>query len=771
MPSAKKLRKAKNEDFKAPSRLTLEDLLSIATEIRLRSFGKTKLKVGKKKALPDNFTDTSFKSKSISLPNQSITEDKSREITTSRNLTLADLVIQLKHYNANVRKDALSGLEELCGRHPELLVSSLSSVVHGLLKLFIDDDRDVRKSLLAFLRECFVPLDKADLQPFLPLLVIYTCSAMTHIFEDIRLDAIKLADLWVEIAPDVIVSKFWDRFTGNYISLLAVDSTSMNTSSTSSTPSSRPTTTTSVKEAAVKSHLHLHKSKLELLSGLSKFLEAGLSGDKQDKFWFLLNFLEGRHAKESFKQHLEESKASKDAKTNRWDPKSRSTYTSTHAMITATIPYISNVSTPSSFSSLNLFDSTAPKSQSSGTTDALKGASSNSYRSECGLDDRVKDVKMLIETFQPILISTWLETAPSVFSSSSAISVTPALQLLTVVMRLALILWRAMVSGGAVGALEKSWLDLHLQQLLKHLAVYFPYGADSFGNRGAKVDSILQEMNIMLCELTSLYLLARTMQRSVLLKNPPPNTNRKRRHEESGDREDDDDIPAWADRIVDHVFGILGYEENDLQHVDKKQRKDGSMSTMTSDFKSESLVSLLPAIWGFLNCLEGDRQLSMFKAFMGYYHHCHAHSASKRTALEFLIRLYLIQSMPTFNGRFHIKSQSDYVNLMQAWFLSLPKTLWQLKSSHLETSKSILNIMCDIAKRGESDIFDTKALQAAELTMVPFFYVYLANKGPLYGPFLQLPIDVQKRAVEFIYYVNSGSAKVQEALAKCREVS
>ncbi|KAF7731726.1 hypothetical protein EC973_008898 [Apophysomyces ossiformis] len=594
---------------------------------------------------------------------------------------------------------------------------------------------------------------------------------MTHIFEDIRSDAIKLADLWVEIAPEFIVSRFWDRFTGNYISLLAVDSASVNASGAPTMPKSGPTTTSSVKAAVVKSHLHLHKTKLELLSGLAVFLEAGLSEEKQDRFWFLLNFLEGRHARDTFKRHVDEALSDKDAKTKRWEPKPRGIYAPNHSMLTATVPYLSAISEASSWSSLSLFDSTAPKSQAPATTDPGKGADHSSYRNECSLDDRIKDVKMLIETFQPVLLSTWLETAPSVFSSSNTISLTPALQLLTVVMRLALVLWRAMVSGGSISFMERSWLDGHLQQLLKHFAAYFPYGADSFGNRAAKVDSMLQEMNIMLCELTSLYLLARALQRNVVSKDAVMNGNGKRQREQSSDAgENDRRVPSWAERIVDHVLGILGYQEQDIQHINKKQRSEEAMTSMSSDFKSENLVSLLPAIWGFLNCLEGDRQISMFKAFIGYYHHCHAHSASKRISLDFLIRLYLIQSSPSFNGQFHLKSQLEYVDLMQAWLLSLPKTLWQLKASHIDTSRSILNVMCDIAKRDEKDIFDIKTLKTAELSMVPFFYVNLANKGPLYGPFLQLPSDVQKRALEFIFYVNSGSVKVQDAVAKCKEV-
>ena len=34
---------------------------------------------------------------------------------------------------------------------------------------------------------------------------------MTHIYEDIRIDAIKFMELWLNIAPDIIVDGFWQR--------------------------------------------------------------------------------------------------------------------------------------------------------------------------------------------------------------------------------------------------------------------------------------------------------------------------------------------------------------------------------------------------------------------------------------------------------------------------------------------------------------------------------------------------------------------------------
>ncbi|KAI8384700.1 Rix1 complex component [Radiomyces spectabilis] len=641
MPNARKKKAAKNEDFK-----------------------KKRLKVGKQKALPDSFTDTSFKSKSISLPNQSITEDKSREITTSRNLTLSDLIVQLRHYNASVKKDALSGMQELCLTHPDLLLSSLSLVVNGILKLFVDEDRDVRKALLGFLRECFLPMDKIELQPFLPVLIMYTCSAMTHIFEEVRLDAIKLLDLWVEIAPNVIVTKFWERVMGNYMSLLAVESNSMNTSkSTSSLPNVNTASVASVKAAASKSHLHLHKSKLELLTSLTKFLEAGLLENQQDSFWFLLNFIDNLHARQAFQHHFDPEKK-KGRPVVRWEAKSKTMFTPTNAFLESSIPYLTEQLT--TFSHLNLFESVAPKTRSFGGNQASGDASKDSSKPhlvDYSLRDRIGGLKNLIHTLQPILIGTWLETAPVVFSSSSNIGLTPALQLLHADMRLTLDLWRAMISGGMIDTVTPSWLVDHLEQMLKRLMVYFPYGADSFGMRPAKVDELLLEMNIMLCELTSLYLLARGIHKSTFEQQSITLSNRKRVRQEMEFQTGADEIPAWADAIVDYIFGVLGFEEH-AAPSSKKQK--GSMTSMSSDFNSENLASLLPAIWGLMNCLEGSRRDSIFEvrlsivlflmwcfvlltrrfslqAFLNFFRHCHSHSASKRIALEFIIRVYLVR--------------------------------------------------------------------------------------------------------------------------------
>ncbi|KAI8870802.1 hypothetical protein GQ42DRAFT_109606, partial [Ramicandelaber brevisporus] len=122
---------------------------------KAQDFKKVKLKLGRKVAKADNYTDTSFKSRSIALPSQSITADKSGELTNSRNLTLRDLLTQLRHYNGTVRKEALIGLKDLMQRdvYGSVLRTQLGGLIEGLVKCILDDERDVRKQVVTFFEE------------------------------------------------------------------------------------------------------------------------------------------------------------------------------------------------------------------------------------------------------------------------------------------------------------------------------------------------------------------------------------------------------------------------------------------------------------------------------------------------------------------------------------------------------------------------------------------------------------------------------------------
>ncbi|RUS34958.1 hypothetical protein BC938DRAFT_477408 [Jimgerdemannia flammicorona] len=802
----------------------------------------------------------------ISLPNQSINEDKSNQLTNARNLTLSDLVAQLRHYNAGSRKDAIQGLRDLFNRYPAILPSSLSTIVNSIVRLLIDDDGDVRKALLSFLKEYLAALNKSDLQPFLPLLIIYTCSAITHIQEDIRSDAIKFMDLWIDVAPEVVVGRFWKKVRnqcdrklgvlGNYTSLLDVNSNAANISKGSGLESSASSSSTMFAN------------------------QRSNRGSEKDG-------VKRRH-------DLVE-----------WNEYGKTTTLLPHAMCASFLPYLS----PASFSSvpvyshLSLFGSTGTDEKRK--SDIAVGAKGDKEAADeeadkpdvggrmlevkvgiyldCSLDDFGK-VLFVINTLCRDLLghnqhaSTGLARYLVGHRPNSVFRVGISAVHVGASNRAS----RAEGHGGAVESdaerigwcgmntvlslfvfvptlysVDQTWIDSHLQQLLRHFMIYFPFGSDTFGMRDARVrcwlsrntvincwmcshynncgkislhsgenalfhqvESILQDMSILFCELTSLFLLATTLSSTsdVKSRNAPSEQptivpaivhkagKRRRKTRSVEDVEGGEGkTPAWVERVVEYVLAVLGWE-NPAQSVVKKPRLSNPlMTTSTTDFKPEHLAALLPTLWGLLNCLGEEKQEWVFEALLGYFKKSHAHSATKRISLEFIIQIYMIQTDPQYTGLFRIRVFSRFAKLLQAWVLGLPKLLWELKAGSMETSRvfiyassklshkepqshttnayvyfisnsftgNIGNVVRYCKKAGKKrfrgrdcilQVFDT-----LEKSMIPFYYVNVPNKGPLFGPFLSLTEDLQLTALEFLFYMPKISDKMETALRECCE--
>ncbi|CAE6538203.1 unnamed protein product [Rhizoctonia solani] len=173
-------------------------------------FAKAKLKLGKGKKAPSNEIDTSFKARSVALPSQSIrTEEQIAEQgipTTRRRLTYDDLLVHLRHYSPGTRKDALQGLRELLGDHPELIVTNLGSLLDAVSKLIADDDHSVRKSLILFLEWALDRVPAATLMPHAPPLLLFAAAALAHISAPVRADAVRVIGVLLERVPYVVVS-------------------------------------------------------------------------------------------------------------------------------------------------------------------------------------------------------------------------------------------------------------------------------------------------------------------------------------------------------------------------------------------------------------------------------------------------------------------------------------------------------------------------------------------------------------------------------------
>ncbi|GMH32998.1 hypothetical protein BSKO_00832 [Bryopsis sp. KO-2023] len=172
-------------------------------------FKKAKHKVGKKLKKAQNETDTTIKSQAIHMPDQSLANDKEGKAVTSRNLTLKDLVTQLGHYNAKVRRDALTGMGELFSAHPEELTQHAAMIIESIGEMAVDLDGAVRAQLLKLLStQVFPNLTGGSLQPFVPLLMAHVCSSMTHAAMEVRSDALKFLNELMNHEPGLITAEF-----------------------------------------------------------------------------------------------------------------------------------------------------------------------------------------------------------------------------------------------------------------------------------------------------------------------------------------------------------------------------------------------------------------------------------------------------------------------------------------------------------------------------------------------------------------------------------
>ncbi|KAL4439859.1 hypothetical protein ABPG75_002860 [Micractinium tetrahymenae] len=185
-------------------------------------FKKVKHKVGKKLPRAQNQTDTNFKSRTISLAEQSVATDKAGQAVTTRNLTLKEVLGQCGHYSERVRKDALQGLAELVATHPDELRRHTTLVMETAAERITDGDKAVRAALRELLSGTLLPaLGPAALAPFVPLMMAHVCAAMTHLAEPIRADALGFLELLMGARPDLVAAGFLAPVLQHFSDLLS----------------------------------------------------------------------------------------------------------------------------------------------------------------------------------------------------------------------------------------------------------------------------------------------------------------------------------------------------------------------------------------------------------------------------------------------------------------------------------------------------------------------------------------------------------------------
>ncbi|EPY49827.1 rRNA processing protein Ipi1 [Schizosaccharomyces cryophilus OY26] len=232
-------------------------------------FNKQKLKVGKSKQLPNNFTDTSFRSKTLVLPTQATIEKEEFTHDAKDRAQFSHLIGMLKHHNASQRQESLDKLSHYVLSHPGLLTMSTSLLAKVTAPLILDESAQVRESLYQFFVKVMFTIDPNLLEPNVGIMFLYTHSGMTHITPSIRNDSTRYLSLILKacrnnLNPSVI-SLHWKKTLECFSSLLGWSSD-----------------TASVKRTSVFSKKST-SNLIRHISVCSEFLHLGLDPNRQSK--------------------------------------------------------------------------------------------------------------------------------------------------------------------------------------------------------------------------------------------------------------------------------------------------------------------------------------------------------------------------------------------------------------------------------------------------------------------------------------------------------
>lgn len=187
-----------------------------------KDFVKTKLKVGKTKAKPDNYTDTSFVAKSISLPNQSLNQrTKSSSTPTtlqgpSEDIDLSHHLSLTKHHSSNTRKEVLGYIESHLPTNP----SAYKAIITSITPLITDESLNVRQAVILLLNAC-VTRQPGLLALHIRPITLFIHAAMSHIQSDIRNTSTKFLQVIINHASQALIRSYFIKTLKNYFTLMA----------------------------------------------------------------------------------------------------------------------------------------------------------------------------------------------------------------------------------------------------------------------------------------------------------------------------------------------------------------------------------------------------------------------------------------------------------------------------------------------------------------------------------------------------------------------
>ncbi|PKI82527.1 rRNA processing protein [Malassezia vespertilionis] len=436
-------------------------------------FKKTRQKLGKGKQLASNATNTTFKAKSIALPQQSVTLDRSGSIRTRRNHTLQDLVQNTRHHAHGARKDAVHGLIELATTYPGFLEQEAPSMLHPVFPLVGDDNPAVRAAVAQYLKCALAMLTAAQFAPFLSTALLFITSALSHIRMAVRFDALRVLNLVLEHAG-VQVTTGWQRALDSgvgeahgqrilqaFFAMLGVAGDAARRK-VQGAPSATPGSTSSI-DLQPGDRLHVLRSLARFLHCATERAQCGA----QIPLWPFQSALGSASELEDFAHLFDHARG-----------------------IDVLQPFLER-------SLLGYAAFQAPM----GMADAiLQGARATQGQAPVSAHEQ------LAHLLHASLLATLLDALPAALAPEGVVH-DVHLELVVEILSIFAVLWREIVTDylAAQGTPAPLAILAQLHRFLSHLAPHFPIQPDSARKEGANT---LLHLNAVYCELVALYMIA-----------------------------------------------------------------------------------------------------------------------------------------------------------------------------------------------------------------------------------------------------------------------
>lgn len=251
-------------------------------------------------------------------------------------------------------------------------------------------------------------------------------------------------------------------------------------------------------------------------------------------------------------------------------------------------------------------------------------------------------------------------------------------------------------------AMMKEWI----KNVTKHITAYFPFGQnDSISCRDPSVVAELDNMNIDFG-----LIMMKFAESEKILQN----------HEQ-------------AERIMQQIKKFL-----------------------TDTFQPGTKISNLPSALSLFDiCLNFSESYAHRSSLFGVLNDYQKSSPS----------LAMRYKIFTLMANCNLHSNNDHKDY-QEWILSLPKLIWQLKSSNLDFTSSILLFLAVQLKTHRVSGTTVSRLQSS---LIPLFSCSVSTKTQpesktVFGPFLKYPESVQKLSIDLLFYLSTWDEGLSNAL-------